>query len=210
MQQAVRPTLSREFIARAALDLIDIEGLAGLSMRKLGSKLGVEAMSLYHYVNNKGDLLDAAVEQIYLEIEIPELYDPGEWESIVRTGLRSFHDTLARHPNTISLFASEPAVSPGAFGVFYSAYQRLRVAGLEPEQAHEALNLVVAFVLGHLMLRPNQVERDGVFDLVEVTESTDPGVATFLTTGGAIDDDAKFEFGLDIMIAGLRARYDLP
>ncbi len=210
MRQAERPALSREVIARAALELIDTEGLAGLSMRKLGSKLGVEAMSLYHYVANKGDLLDAAVEQIYLEIDIPTQTDPAEWEATVRAGLRSFCETLTRHPNTISLFAAEPAVSPGAFGVFYAAYDRLRSAGLAPTQAHEALHLVVSFVLGHLMLGVSRLDGEGVFDLVDVTDSTDPEVATFIEAGRIVELDDTFESGLDTMIAGLRSRFDLP
>lgn len=210
MQQAERRTLNRESIARAALELIDAEGLAGLSMRKLGAKLGVEAMSLYHYVANKGDLLDAAVEQIYLEIEIPTQTESSEWEATVRSGLQSFHHTLARHPNTISLFASEPAVSPGAFGVFYAAYQRFILAGLEPTEAHEALHLMVSFVLGHLTLSVGRAGGGDVFDLVEITDGTDPDVATFIKAGAAMEPDDHFEFGLDTMIAGLRARFDLP
>ncbi len=210
MRQPERPTLSREAIATAALELIDAEGLAGLSMRKLGAQLGVEAMSLYHYVANKSDLLDAAVEQIYLEIEIPTQTEAAEWEATVRAGLRSFRDTLARHPNTISLFAAEPAVSPGAFGVFYAAYDRLRSAGLEPTQAHDALHLIVSFVLGHLMLGVSGPDGEGVFDLVEITDATDPEVATFIQAGSVMELDDHFEFGLDTMIAGLRTRFDLP
>ncbi len=210
MRQPERPTLNREGIARAALELIDSEGLAGLSMRKLGSKLGVEAMSLYHYVANKGDLLDAAVEQLYLEIDIPTPNEPSEWEATVRSGLGSFRDTLARHPNAISLFASEPAVSPGAFGVFFGSYDLFRFAGLEPAQAHEALHLVVSFALGHLMLSGSgQRDRD-VWDLVDLDEHTDPRVATFVESGGATEPADHFEFGLDTMIAGLRVRFDLP
>ncbi len=210
MQPVERSTLSREVIALAALELIDSEGLSGLSMRKLGSKLGVEAMSLYHYVANKGDLLDAAVEQIYLEIDIPDQTDPAGWESTVRAGLRSFRDTLQRHPNTISLFAAEPAVSPGAFGVFYAAYQRLRLAGLEPTDAHQALNLIVSFVLGHLMLTASHEEERDVFHLVEAPDAADAELITFLRTGSALETDTAFEFGLDTAIAGLRARFDLP
>ncbi|MEZ5226890.1 MAG: TetR/AcrR family transcriptional regulator C-terminal domain-containing protein [Acidimicrobiales bacterium] len=210
MRQAERPTLNREAIARAALELIDTDGLAGLSMRKLGSKLGVEAMSLYHYVANKGDLLVAAVEQLYLEIDISTPADPVEWEATVRSGLQSFRDTLARHPNAISLFASEPAVSPGAFGVFYAAYDLFRFAGLEPAEAHEALHLVVSFVLGHLMLGVSRADGLDVWDLVEVSGDTEPEVAAFIKAGAATPADDHFDFGLDTMIAGLRARFDLP
>lgn len=202
--------MSREAIATAALEIIDTDGMSGLSMRKLGSKLGVEAMSLYHYVANKDDLLHAALEQIYLEIQIPEINEQSEWESAVRGGLISFRNTLARHPNAMSLFAQQPAISPGAFGVFHSAYQRLLMAGLEPEQAHEGLNLIVSFVLGHLMLSITSDNDETVFDLVEVTDDMPDNVLTFIKAGAAVDPDRAFDAALDIMLSGLRARFNLP
>lgn len=205
-----RPTLNREIIARAALEIIDVDGMPGLSMRKLGSKLGVEAMSLYHYVANKDDLLHAALEQIYLEIQIPEITKQSEWESAVRGGLVSFRDTLARHPNAMSLFAQQPAISPGAFGVFYSAYQRLRMAGLAPTHAHEGLNLIVSFVLGHLMLSITSETDETVFDLVVVTDEMEDDVRTFIEAGAAVDADRAFDAALDTMLSGLRSRFDLP
>ncbi|MEU9191830.1 TetR/AcrR family transcriptional regulator C-terminal domain-containing protein [Streptomyces hundungensis] len=56
--------LSRERVLDAALDLVDREGVAALTMRKLGAELGVEAMTLYHHVGNKGELLDALVGRV--------------------------------------------------------------------------------------------------------------------------------------------------
>jgi TetR/AcrR family tetracycline transcriptional repressor len=57
-----RTPLSQERIMQAALDYIDEHGLGELSMHKLGSKMGVQGMSLYHYVTNKDDVLDGVVE----------------------------------------------------------------------------------------------------------------------------------------------------
>ncbi len=61
--------LSRERVLTAALDLVDREGLAALTMRRLGAELGVEAMSLYHYAPGKNALLDGVVEALYVELE---------------------------------------------------------------------------------------------------------------------------------------------
>src|SRR5215469_8858987 len=67
-----RSTLTRDRIVDAALDVIDRAGLDGLSMRKLGAALGVEAMALYHHVGSKERLLEAVVERLMSEL------DPGE------------------------------------------------------------------------------------------------------------------------------------
>lgn len=208
MTEVERVALSRRSIALAALDLIDADGLDGLSMRKLGSRLGVEAMSLYHYVSNKGDLLDAAVEQIYLEIEIPDLDGPEGWESAVRQAVHSFHRALIRHANAVSLFATRPAVAPGAFEVFYTAHRRLQDAGLSPSEAHNALNLLVGFVLGHMGLGLDGGET--VFNSFALTEATPPEVVSFIESGRALDQDTKFNAGLDVIILGLRTRFRLP
>ena len=212
MQQVERPTLSRESIARAALDLIDAEGLAGLSMRKLGAKLGVEAMSLYHYVANKDDLLDAAVEQIYLEIEIPVPDDPAAWEATVRCRSASrFVTRWPAHPNAISLFVAEPAVSPGAFGVLLCGlrpfpFRRSRTGrGARGAPPGRLVRARPSDAGGRISSRAKESS-----SLVEVTDTIDPASPTFIESGGAREADALFEFGLDIMIAGLRARFDSP
>ena len=61
--------LTRERVLAAALALVDREGLSALSMRRLGTELGVEAMALYRYASSKDSLLDGLVEALYLELE---------------------------------------------------------------------------------------------------------------------------------------------
>ena len=83
-----RTPLNRDRIARAALGLVDSEGLAALTMRRLGSELGVEAMSLYNHVTNKDDLLDAIVDRVYAEVELPATDLP--WKEQARGVFRGF------------------------------------------------------------------------------------------------------------------------
>ena len=68
---ARRKPLSRKRIVKAALRMIDKDGLDGLSMRRLGQALGVEAMALYHHFANKGALLDAVLEELIAEAKLP-------------------------------------------------------------------------------------------------------------------------------------------
>src|SRR5215813_9588524 len=83
------PTLSRDQIVRASVELLDAEGLAGFSMRRPGAKLGAGATSLYWHVTNKNGLLELAVDAVMGEIEIPDPDEVG-W----RTALRGYAEGL--------------------------------------------------------------------------------------------------------------------
>lgn len=206
-----RPPLSRTRVAAAALDLIDGEGMGGLSMRKLGAVLGVEAMSLYHYVRNKDDLLDAVLDQLYLEIELPAVASDADWEPTIRDGLRSFRTVLLRHPAALQLFATRPARSPASFSVLFWAYGRFRAVGLSVDDANAALHFAVSFVMGHVSSHHGtlaQVRAAGGAETMGFA-LTDEQVR-FVEHCSDVSVDSLFEVGLDTVVAGLRARFDLP
>jgi AcrR family transcriptional regulator len=202
-----RPPLSRNRIATAALELIDREGLTGLSMRKLGGALGVEAMSLYHYVRNKDDLLDAVVDLLYLEIELPRV-DEHDWEAAIRQGLRSFRSILLRHPAALELFATRPARSPASFSVLFWAHGRFRSVGLDLADAHAALHFAVSFAMGHVWTVSGTLSELRTAVPVDFELTADE--AEFAAHGATVSPDELFERGLDSVVAGLRARFALP
>jgi AcrR family transcriptional regulator len=74
MKPEAHKPLTRQQVLEEALRLIDEEGLEACSMRKLGARLGVEAMSLYYHVENKRALLDGVVESLVLQMPLPPLY----------------------------------------------------------------------------------------------------------------------------------------
>ena len=83
-----RPPLSRARVLATAVELADRDGLDGLTMRKVGDALGVEAMSLYNHVANKGDLLDGMVDVVFAEIDLPTDAAIG-WKDAMRTRCRA-------------------------------------------------------------------------------------------------------------------------
>src|SRR3954467_3131676 len=99
-----RMSLNRERILRSALAFADTRGVGSLTMRKLGDELGFEAMSLYHYVSSKGDLLDGILDLVLDETE-PPAADVG-WASAVRTSALSVNQALRRHPWAVTLLTS--------------------------------------------------------------------------------------------------------
>src|SRR5467141_3830160 len=91
-----RAALTRERILRAAISLADRDGIESLSMRKLGRKLGVEAMSLYNHCQNKVDMLDGMVDIVFGEIDLPA--HGVDWQIAMRERAISARQVLLRHP----------------------------------------------------------------------------------------------------------------
>src|SRR5918995_6954834 len=106
MVEAKRQPLNRRRILETAVRFVDSEGLEALSMRKLGAKLGVEAMSLYNHVPNKGALLDGMVEVLLGELEIPP--ESEGWERRIREAYGAFRRLAHEHPNVFSLLLGRP------------------------------------------------------------------------------------------------------
>ena len=204
-----RPSLSREYIAETALRLTQDDGLSGLSMRKLGAELGVEAMSLYHYVSNKADLLDAMLELLYDEIELPYHLEDNEWEQAVREGLGSFREVLLRHPAAVELFTSRPTRSKPALELLYWSYRRFEVMGLSPEDSLLAFRFIVAFVMGNASNEIGGLVADEAGG-VDPEKVEDPAIREFVLERQRLTEKQYFDAGMDIMIAGLRAKFDLP
>lgn len=203
-----RPALSRDRIAATALQLIDANGLGGLSMRKLGAELGVEAMSLYHYVTNKSDLLDAVTDHLYSEIELPDV-DDADWESAIRLGLRSFRNVLVRHEAALELFSSRQAPSEHGIHVLYWAHQRFVKVGLTVDEAHSALHFAVSFVMGHAATELGGLTASAA-PAKPPAAIDDPEMADFFAHVERITTDDVFDAGLEMVVAGLRHRYQLP
>ncbi|MFG3507866.1 TetR/AcrR family transcriptional regulator [Streptomyces sp. NPDC047821] len=157
--------LTRERVLTAALGVVDAEGLSALSMRRLASELGVEAMSLYRYLPGKGALLDGLVEALYQEVEerlLPmaeTLPHPGPaW----RAGLQQLaHATYAvglRHPEVVPLLATRLLSVPLArrpAAVLRMDERILRLlheGGLDGPAATAAHRAVTAWLLGYLLV----------------------------------------------------------
>src|SRR5918911_4251594 len=125
-----RQPLSRRRVLEEAVRFVDREGLEALSMRKLGSELGVEAMSLYNHVPNKDALLDGMVEVLLGELEVPP---EGEgWESRVREAYRAFRRLAHEHPNVFPLLVVRPPETMDGIWLVEEFLKTLREAGLEP------------------------------------------------------------------------------
>ena len=204
-----RHPLSKERVLRRAIALADRGGIDALSMRKLAEELGVEAMSLYHYVANKDDLLDGITDIVASEIEAPSAR--GDWKSAVRRSAISFHDALARHPWACSLMMSN-GVGPARLRYMESLLQRLRQAGFSPQLTHHAYHALDSHIIGFTLWAagyttamkgdPKAAEaflkRVPVDEFPYFLEHADEHM-----TPAKRDGVSEFEFGLGLILDGL-------
>src|SRR5882762_9372418 len=124
---ALRTPLSRERVLRSAVAFADHSGIASLSMRKLGDALGVEAMSLYNHVANKDELLDAMVDLVFSEIDLPSR--GADWKTAMRQRAVSARQALSRHPWAIALMESRTSPGPATLRHHDAVIGSLREAG---------------------------------------------------------------------------------
>ena len=207
-----RTPLSRERVLRAALDMADSTGLDSLTMRALGQALGVEAMSLYNYVEDKDDLLTGIVELVLSEIDLaPTAQD---WRSDMRATAVSAHEALLRHPWATQLILSPPSAPAVSvrMGYIESILARLRKAGFTPEAASRATHALDSHILGFTIWQlGHALPEDAPPDFVDtLMRQLDPDVFPYLMEHAGVHmkssevaEEGEFEFGLDLILDGL-------
>jgi AcrR family transcriptional regulator len=208
----VRRPLTRERIVRAALALIDESGLDALTMRRLGSVLGVEAMSLYKHVAGKDGILDG-VREILIEdfaAALPE-GPAGDWRDDLAVFARAYRAVGKAHPEAFGLLAQGPGRAYVAGGaIAEEAISRLHAAGLDRETAIFAQRTIVRFVLGASLL--DQAGDDApapvTADELAALAAERPLVGELMRSMGPATDEALFEFGLDVLLTGIAARLE--
>jgi AcrR family transcriptional regulator len=206
-----RVPLTRERVFQAAVVLADERGLESLTMRALGEELGIEAMSLYHYVANKDELLDGMVEVVFSEIELPTT--DVDWKTAMRRRAISTREALARHRWAVGLLQSRTSPGPANFRLVNAVLGCLREAGFSVENAVHAYSAQDAYIYG-FALQEKTLPVDTPGELAEAAESMRrqfsadeyPHIAETITehvTKSGYDFADEFEFGLDLILDGL-------
>ncbi|TBL41998.1 MULTISPECIES: TetR/AcrR family transcriptional regulator C-terminal domain-containing protein [unclassified Micromonospora] len=222
-----REPLSRERALAAAIALVDAEGLAALTMRRLAAGLGVEAMSLYYHLPGKEGLLDGLVEAVIAEIEAAvEGADAtvagDDWRTRLRQRFLAARAVMLRHPWAPGLLGSRPTVPSGVYAYYDQIIATLRDGGFSYRIAHRALHAFGSLALGFAQEVFRPAAAGGAMD-VDVAEAEMAAMAERLPhltamvaaeahdaddpTLGWCDSQVEFEFTLDLLFDGLaRAR----
>src|SRR5262245_14941679 len=201
-----RTPLSRDRVLRAALDLVDREGVEALSMRRLGRELGVGAMSLYGHVESKDDLIEGVVEQVFRQMP-PIVSGPGteRWQDRIRGHARAYREVLLDHPNAVRLVAGRPLITEGTAAYVDTALGELMAMGFDLIVADRVLGVIAAFTLGQVAEQVGDRVRADT-PRRPLRESIDVERFPRLAAVGDMkpqDYDAQFELGLDFIVAGL-------
>ena len=191
----------------AALTLIEEQGLANLSMRKLGDQLGVEAMSLYRYVAGRDELLDLVVERVIGEMEHDhDVIDSPQngWQDFLQRLAHGVRRAALAHPVAFPLVASRPLEAPWLRPPLRSApwverfLASMIAEGFSDANAVGAYRAFTSFLLGHLLLEVASHGADiGPLDVLNDDESDDDlrGLPTLRRLRKALSEDhAALEF----------------
>ena len=202
-----RRPLSRRRILEAAVRFVDREGLEALSMRKLGSELGVEAMSLYNHVPNKGALLDGMVEVLLGELNIPP--EEEGWERRVREAYRAFRRLAHEHPNVFPLLVVRPPDTMDGIWLVEEFLKTLRGAGFAPETSLHAFRTLSSYASGYAMAEIRGFAMEPASARVGAATLSPEDFPNIHELGASlrhVDHDAEFEFGLDLILSGLKEK----
>ena len=204
-------TLNRERVLRAATELADECGIDALTMRELGRKLDVEAASLYNHVASKRDLLDGITDLAAAEIEVPS--DLPNWKDAMRRRAISARDVFARHPWASTLIDSREHSGPAQLAYADRVLGTLLAAGFSPRVAANAFLVLDTYIYGFQRQQSSLALPEGVetFDVAEELLATLPEDAypslLRIAADFAVnphDEEAVFDFGLDLILDGLQ------
>ncbi|SEF77099.1 regulatory protein, tetR family [Nonomuraea solani] len=216
-----QPVLNRESIVAEAVRLLDEEGADNLSMRRLGSRLGAGATSLYRHVASKDELFELAVDEVYGELPLP---DAGEWRATATEVARALRAVILRHPWMAAKLGEAGLAYLGPNMLRQSEYMLsvFETAGLSLEEADQAVSTVTAFVLGvstseaawlSMVARSGQSAREWAERLWPAAERAvqDYPRLRALYAAQRGDDASKtgqdaFEYGLERVLDGLQSR----
>jgi AcrR family transcriptional regulator len=206
-----RTPLSRDRVLRAAVAFADESGIATLTMRKLGEALGVEAMSLYNHVANKGDLLDGMIDLVFSEIDLPS--GGAGWKAAMRRRAVSARQALSRHPWAIGLMESRTSPGPATLRHHDAVLGSLRQGGFPVALAAHAFSVLDSYIYGFALQEATLPFEAGeeTADLAQMIMArftageypylTELTVEHVLQPG--YDYGHEYEFGLDLILDGL-------
>jgi AcrR family transcriptional regulator len=196
--------LNQARIHRAALRIVDADGLDGLSMRKLAAELGVRAPSLYGHVASKDELLHAVANDLMEAVDVSG-FGTGDWQLGLRTWARSYRAALGAHPNIVPFLAYGPARRAASLRVADAVHGGLVGAGWPPRHATMIGASTKYLVLGAAM---GSFSR-GFEDDVQIYRDRYPNLLAAPSLREHADeiDADSFELALDAFLDGLALRY---
>lgn len=202
--------LTRGRILEAALSLVDEEGIEALSMRRLAKELGVDPMAIYHHLPNKRALLTGLIGEVFSEMRVPEKV--GDWRERVRAWARAFREVARAHPKLVPQLASYPeAAAEATLESTEELYAAFEAADMRPGQIVGAVGVVVDYLNGFALAEASGAlgEPDEQREMLAMLDARPqeelPAMRRTFESVADQDLATDFEFGLEVVLAGLEA-----
>jgi AcrR family transcriptional regulator len=217
-QEWRRPVLSREGIVRTALAIVDADGLAALTMRRLGKDLDVTTMAVYHHFPNKSALYDGIVEAVMAEIDVNDDDHVQAFSVRLRTAARAYRDVLVAHPNALPVLMARGPRTPRALVPVETLVGIFRDAGFSPADSMAGMDVTAAMVQGASLvvmdpllepsIEPSAETSDHLAANLAASLSPDqfPYLLEAIASGSMYDFAGEFEIGLETLVRGFEAR----
>ncbi|MDN5895155.1 MAG: TetR/AcrR family transcriptional regulator C-terminal domain-containing protein [Nocardioides sp.] len=198
--------LRRDDVLTGALEVLDGDGLEGITMRKLAAHLGVQAGGLYWHFANKQTLFEAMADKILEGVGAP--VEPGPWDEQVGELARRLRRALLSHTDGARLVAGTYVTEKNTVAVGQVWFDVLRAAGIATDRVGWVGFSLSSYVLGHtieeqgLAGSPPAVGSTGKAATSDAAESAD--VEAMISAVAAADPADRFEYGLSVFLDGLR------
>ena len=210
--------LTKERVIQAAVELADREGLDSMTMRRLADELGAGAMSLYHYVPNKEQLVDEMIDVVFSEI-VPPATDI-DWKTALRRRAASTRAALNRHRWAVGLMEGRAKQGPASVRLHNDVLGCLREAGFSIELTIQAYSVQDAYIYGFALqekglpfesAEESAAVAEGQGWQIEALAAQYPYLAEVVAGHVAkvgYDFTEAFEYGLDLILDALERRRD--
>lgn len=203
---AKRGKLTRDQIVKVAMDMLDAEGEAGFSMRKLAARLKVDPMAIYHHHANRNALIVAVMQAFMDDCALPA--PSGDWRADIRSLCQSLRALAKRHPGIFRLYETYDDWLPAENRVFEAFHATLLAAGFAKPVVVRGVRLLFAyteaFAVDEISGWHDPLDAADQAELLDMlTPDTHPTMIALIDEIGAVDADADFAFGLNVLIRGL-------
>lgn len=210
-----REPLTRDRIVDAALRIVDAGGLDAVSMRSVAEALGTGPASLYAHVSGKEELLSLLIERLAGEVRLPEP-DPERWQEQVKELVRELHSVLLAHRDLARASLGTNLLGEGALRISERMIEILGLGGLPKQVIAHAVELLPLYAVATACEQSLSDERAATEEGARYLEEVDaylaalpadrfPHLAALAPQLNQGDAGERFEFGLDVLVAGLAA-----
>jgi AcrR family transcriptional regulator len=206
------PALTLETVVLAAVHVIDADGVGGLTMRRLATRLGCSPMALYRHVATKQDLIRAIGEHYLADIELPDTEGMRWDEAIIAVTSALHHAVLDRAP-LLEIVAAQHVDAVAIFRAEEAILRALRSTGLSDRDAVRGLSVITSYTVGATQRRAEQragspaaVHR--LQRLHELPPDTFPTLRALAGELVSVDFELSFEDGLQLVLRGISPAHE--